>query len=134
MKQSIKNQSGLTFMGLCFVLVIIAVFVLFGLRVFPLYNEKLQIEAAINAVVNQPDSADQSASALGRRFMRAMAVNNINLFTDRNVKNHLKLVKSKKKSEPNMLHFTYRNTNVLVADLKLLLTYDKQFPLLNSKE
>jgi len=57
MKLPIKKQSGLTFIGLCIVLAIIVVFVLFGLRVFPLYNEKLQIESAINSVVNQPDSA-----------------------------------------------------------------------------
>jgi Tfp pilus assembly protein PilE len=129
MKNSIKQQSGLTFIGLVFVLSFIAIVVVFVLRLFPLYNEKFQIEAAMHTVVSQPDAAKRNITELRSGFMRALAVTNINRFNNKNLPDHVNLIKPAKSGEPPMLHIKYQATNKLFADIQLLLSFDKQLPL-----
>jgi Tfp pilus assembly protein PilE len=132
MKQSLKQQSGLTFIGLVFVLAIIAMVVLFVLRLFPLYNEKLQVEAAMQTVVNQPGAASRNINETRGAFMRALAVTNITRFTSNNVRDHVDIVKPARAGEPPLLHVKYQATNKLFADIQLLLDFDKQLPLSNT--
>jgi hypothetical protein len=132
MKQAFKKQSGVTFIGLVFILGMIAMVVLFVLRLFPLYNEKFQIESAMETVVAQPDSSNATIVETRRAFMRAIAVTNISKFTDSSVKEHVNLIKPKNKSEPPLLHVQYQSTNKLFGDIELLMTFDKQIPLTNS--
>jgi hypothetical protein len=132
MKRSYNRQSGLTFIGLVFILAVIAVVVLFVLRLFPLYNEKFQIESAMQTVVSQPDAAKKSLADTRTSFMRALAVTNISRFTSANVKDHVFILKPKSSGEPPMLQVKYQATNKLFADVQLLLVFDKQLPLTNS--
>jgi len=132
MKQSLKQQSGLTFIGLVFVLAIIAMVVLFVLRLFPLYNEKFQVEAAMQTVVNQPGAASRNINETRGAFMRALAVTNITRFTSNNVRDHVDIVKPARAGEPPLLHVKYQATNKLFADIQLLLDFDKQLPLSNT--
>jgi hypothetical protein len=116
MNQPLKKQSGLTFIGLVFVLGTIAMVVLFVLRLFPLYNEKLQVEAAVQTVLNQPDAESMSQADLRRAFLRAISVSNVRRF-------------NASKGQPPMLNMHYQSTNKLFADVQLLIEYDRQFPL-----
>lgn len=129
MKHSIKQQTGLTFIGLCFVLSFIAIVVVFVLRLFPLYNEKFQIEAAMQTVVSQPDSAKRNIADTRGAFMRALAVTNINRFNNKNIKDHVNIIKPAKSGEPPVLHVQYQATNKLFADIQLLLSFDRKIPL-----
>ncbi len=128
MKQALKKQSGLTFLGLVFILGTLAMVVLFVLRLFPLYNEKLQIESALQSVISQPEVATMSVADVRRAFLRALAVTNINRFTGANLKDHLNLIKATR-GQPPQLHLQYQATNKLFADIQLLLEFDKQLPL-----
>ncbi len=132
MKHSMKQQTGLTFIGLCFILSFIAIVVVFVLRFFPLYNEKFQIEAAMNTVVSQPESAKRSIAETRSAFMRALAVTNINRFNNKNIKDHVNIIKPAKSGEPPMLHVQYEATNKLFADIHLLLSFDRQLALAGS--
>ena len=132
MKQSYKQQSGITFIGLCFVLAFIALVVIFVLRLFPLYNEKFQIESAMQTVVSQPDAAKKSIVETRSAFQRALAVTNINRFTTANLKDHLFIIKPTQSGGPPMLQVKYQATNKLFADIQLLLTFDKQIPMTNT--
>lgn len=129
MKHSIKQQNGLTFIGLVFVLSFIAIVVVFVLRLFPLYNEKFQIEAAMQTVVSQPDAAKRNITETRGAFMRALAVTNINRFNSQNLKDHVNIIKPAKSGEPPILHVKYDATNKLFADIQLLLSFDKQLPM-----
>ncbi len=132
MKHSIKQQTGLTFIGLCFILSFIAIVVVFVLRLFPLYNEKFQIEAAMQTVVSQPESAKRNITDTRSAFMRALAVTNINRFNNKNIKDHVNIIKPAKSGEPPMLHVQYQATNKLFADIQLLLSFDRKLPLVGS--
>ena len=131
MKQPFKNQSGMTFIGLVFILGTIALVVIFVLRLFPLYNEKFQIEAAMQTVVSRPDAENRNIADTRKAFLTALAVTNISRF-NKNVKDHVNIIKPKTKGEPPMLHVQYQATNKLFADIQLLMSFDKQLPLDNS--
>jgi Tfp pilus assembly protein PilE len=132
MKQVIKKQSGLTFIGLVLVLGVIALIVIFVLRLFPLYNEKFQIEAAMNTVAAQPDADTRSLADTRSAFLRSLAVTNISMITSANIKDYVDIEKPKTRGEPPMLRVHYQSTNKLFADVQLLLVFDKQIPLGNS--
>jgi len=129
MKNSLKQQSGITFMGLCFVLAFIAIVVIFTLRLFPLYNEKFQIEAAMRSVVSQPNAAKKTIVDTRKDFLKALSVTNINRFTDQTVKEYVMVEKPTKKDEQPMLHVKYNATNVLFSDIQLLMAFDKKIPM-----
>lgn len=129
MKNSLKQQSGITFLGLCFVLAFIAIVVIFTLRLFPLYNEKFQIEAAMRSVVSQPNAAKKTIVDTRKDFLKALSVTNINRFTDQTVKEYVMVEKPTKKGEQPMLHVKYNATNVLFSDIQLLMAFDKKIPM-----
>jgi len=122
----------MTFIGLVLVLGIIALVTVFVLRLFPLYNEKFQIEAAMNSVASQPDSATTSVVEIRKSFLRAISITNISRFNDSTVKDHIDIIKPAGRGQPPMLHVHYQSTNKLFADVKLLLEFDKKIPLGNS--
>jgi len=129
MRRMMRKENGLTAIGLMFVLATIAGVVLIVLRIFPLYNEKLGIESALNSVVSQPDAANFTAKTAQKAFFKNIAVTNVNRFNKKNIKEHLVILKAKKKGEPKHLHFKYESNNKFFADIYLTLIFDKKFPL-----
>lgn len=130
-----RIQSGMTMGGLIFVLAFIGLVVTFVVRAFPLYNEKMQIVSAMNSLASQPDSAKMSDREMQNAFLRSIqATTNIQRFSDSNVKDYVKVEKPKAKGEPKMLHIQYQQSNKLVADLQLLLVFDKAIPIRGNEE
>jgi hypothetical protein len=129
MRKLRAKQEGLTLGGLIFTLSFIAIVVLFAVRAFPLYNEKLQIVSAVNSVVSQPDSAKASDADLRKKFLSNMyATTNIRRFDESNVKKFVLIEKPKSAGDPKVFHLKYEARNKLVADLELVLKVDQKFP------
>jgi len=129
MRRMMKNQSGVTAIGIVLILVVLAGVVTIVLRLFPLYNEKFQIVAALNSVVSQPDAARMTTKRAGKSFMKAMSITNIDRFDDRTIKENLVVIKPKKKGEPRILHMQYEARNKFFADIYFVLVFDKKIPL-----
>ncbi len=129
MKKMATKQQGLTFIGLVFVLGFIAIVVLFGLRAFPLYNEKFQVISAMKSVATRPDATELSTKDVRKYFMRSMQVTNITLFTSKNIKDHLQVIKPKKRGEPKIMQLSYESRNKLFSDLNLMMSFDQKMPL-----
>lgn len=135
MKQIRAYQQGMTLGGLIIVLGFIGVLVTFAVRAFPLYNEKFQIVSAMNAVASDPESGGKSETDIQRAFLRNIeATTNIQRFTDRSVKDYVHVIKPTKKGDPKVLQVTYQSSNILFADLKLLLEFDQKIPLQGNAE
>lgn len=130
MKSMRTKQGGITFIGLLLVFGFIALVVLFVLRAFPLYNERMQVMSAMNNVASRPDATKLSTKDVRRYFLRNIeATTNILIFTDQSVKELVKVVKPKKKGEPRLLQVTYQSKNKLVHKLQLLMEFDEKVPL-----
>lgn len=130
MKSMRSRQRGMTLGGLMFVLAFIGLVVLFAVRAFPLYNEKMQVVSAMNSVVAKPESASMSEKELAGAFLKNLqATTNIQRFTDRNVKEMVEVIKPETRGEPKQLWVHYQATNVLFRDLFLMLDFDVKMPL-----
>jgi Tfp pilus assembly protein PilE len=129
MEKMINRQKGMTMLGLLFVLAFIAVVVLFTLRAFPLYNEKMQVVSAMNTVTSRPDATELSVKEVRDYFYRQIQVTNISRFSSDNLKDHVFVENSNKKGEPKIMHVKFDATNKLFADLHLLMVFDRSIPL-----
>ena len=129
MRRLMTKQDGMTGLGIMFVLAVLAGVVLIVLRLFPLYNERMQVVSTLNTVAAQPDAASFTTKSAGKAFMKALAVTNINRFKDRTIKENLVVIKPKKKGEPRMLHMKYEARNKFFADIYFVMDFDKKIPL-----
>lgn len=118
-----NKQRGIGFLGWTTILGVFACFVLLGLRIFPLYNEKFIVLSAMKSVANQPNAAKMSTKDIRKYFLRNMEIANTTRFTDRSVKK-LAMVVTDKKTKKRYLHVVYEGRNVLVKDIKLLIEFD----------
>ncbi len=129
MRNIMRKQDGITGIGIMFVLAVLAGVVLIVLRLFPLYNEKFEVAATLNTVASQPDAPNYNTTSAGRAFMKAIGTTTVNRFQDRTIKQHLKILKPKKKGDPRVMHFQYEARNKFVADIEFVLVFDKKIPL-----
>jgi len=123
------KQRGIGFIGWSTILGVLAFFVLIGLRLFPLYSEKLTVITAMQGVANQPNVAKMSKSEVRRLFTKNIDVqSNIERF---NVKGGQKLINivTDKKTKKKYIHVAYEGRNVFVKDLTLLLVFDRKVEL-----
>ncbi|MCZ6803411.1 MAG: DUF4845 domain-containing protein [Proteobacteria bacterium] len=128
MKNLRNKQRGIGFLGWTTILGVFACFVLLGLRVFPLYNEKFTVMAAMKSVANQPDAAKMSTKDVRKYFLRSMELANTTRFTDKTIKQLAKVV-TDKKTKKRYIHVVYEGRNALVKDIKLLIEFDHKIEL-----
>ena len=130
MKSAKSRQQGMTLPGIVIVLAIIAITVLFTLRIIPLYSEKMTVVSAMNTIAKRPDADSMSVEEIRKYFLRNIeATSNIDRFTDTTVKEMVKVEKPGSKGRKRILHVTYQATNVLFRDLNLLLIFDEKMEL-----
>ena len=129
MKNMRNKQRGIGFMGWSTILGVLAFFVLVGLKLFPLYSEKLTVISAMEGVANQANVVKMSKSEVRRLFTKNIDVqSNIERF---NVKGGLKLINivTDKKTKKKYIHVAYEGRNVFAKDLTLLLVFDHKVEL-----
>ena len=129
MMKTFAKQQGMTMWGLVFLLGFIAIVVLFTLRAYPLYYEKMQVIASMNTAASQPDAASMNVGELRKAFYSSIQITNIDRFNDRNLKDHVFLIKSKTAGEPNLLNVKYTSKNKLFQDLSLYMEFDESVPI-----
>ena len=128
MNKLIHRQKGITFLGLIIVLVVIAAFVLFGLRVFPLYNTKLGIMAVMKSVASQPNADSFSQADVWKVFYNNADIQGLRVFTEQVVREQVKLEKNEDGSGKT-IHVTFEERNKLFDDIELLLNFDETMPM-----
>ncbi len=133
MKNMIKKQRGIGAAGWLTILGLIAFFVLLGLRLFPLYNEKMITVAAMNSVANRPDAAKLSKRDVVKTFLKNVQVGGSRRFDDKYAKDHVEVLKPKKSGEPKMLRVHFEVRNEFFQDVKFVLEFDRSMPLRGNK-
>ena len=130
MKNMRNKQHGIGFMGWSCILGVIAFFVLIGLRIFPLYNEKLIVINAMESVANRPDAAKLSKSDV-RKYYRINFELSSNTGRFSKAKDLKKLVNvvTDKKTKKKYIHVAYEGRNEFIKDIKFLLVFDQKMEL-----
>lgn len=128
MKKLNNRQYGVTFIGVVFILGIIAFFALFALRLFPLYNEKFTVLSSMETVANRPDAVNLSIRDVRKYFLINVQLGNLPRFDDNTVK-ELVNVQKDKKTNKKYLHVAYQAQNVFFKEIKLALDFDHKIQL-----
>jgi len=128
MNKLIHRQKGITFLGLVIMLAVIASFVLFGLRLFPLYNTKLGLMSVMKSVASQPDAESFSQADVWKVFYNNADIQGLRVFSEQVVREHVKLEKDEEGSGKS-IHVTFEERNKLFDDIELLLNFDETMPM-----
>ena len=123
MKQMMKKQLGIGFWGWSSILAILGLFTLFGLRLFPLYNEKFIIDQSMESVANRSGSGKMSLEEIRKTFLKNAQINGSRRFDDRSIKQHLKYTKARK-GKPASFTVTFEEKSHLFDVVYLMIVYD----------
>ncbi len=124
MKNILKRQRGMTAIGIMLILAMLGCFLLFGLRVFPLYNEYLTVKSAMESVINQPPAKRKTTKDIRKIFLRNAELNNVERFTDQSVK-ELVTVKKSKDGKKKYINVKYTASNKLFQNIHVMIDVDE---------
>ena len=130
MKNLLKHQNGITFLGILIILAVLGCFFVFGLRVFPLYTEYFAIKQSMKGVAAQPYKSRSSITKVRSLLLKNLDINSVYSFNNKNIKNVTKL---KKKKGKRILNFKHNKSERLFGDLYLTLKIDESIELPGGK-
>lgn len=130
MKNLLKHQEGITFLGILVIFAMLGCFFLFGLRAFPLYTEHFAIKQAMKGVASQPYNSRNSITKVRRLLLKNLDINSVYTFNQKNIK---KVATVKKKKGKKILYFKHTKSERLFGDLYLTLKTDESIELPGGK-
>ena len=130
MKNLLKHQEGITFLGILAILGMLGCFFLFGLRAFPLYTEHFAIIQAMKGVAAQPYKSRNNIRQVRMLLVKNLDINGVYSFNQRNIK---KFATVKKKKGKQILYFKNINSEPLFGELYLTLKTDESIELPGGK-
>ena len=130
MKNLLKHQEGMTFLGILIILGMLGCFFLFGLRAFPLYTEHFAIKQAMKGVAGQPYKSRNSIARIRYLLLKNLDINSVYSFNSKNIK---KVTTLKKKKGKRILYFNNLKSERLFGDLYLTLKTDESIELPGGK-
>ena len=130
MKNLLKHQEGVTFLGILVILVMLGCFFLFGLRAFPLYTEYFSIKQSMKGVASQPYKARNNIGKVRRLLLKNLDINHVYTFNEKKIK---KVTALKKKKGKRILYFKHTKSEHLFGDLYLTLKIDESLELPGGK-
>ncbi len=119
------RQRGLTIQGLLVGVAILGVLILIALRLFPLYNEKFQVDSIMEAIATTKGIEKMSNVQIGRIFIRGANINDLSRFSDSNIKDYLVLNKPKKKQDPKTVTMKFEMRGPMIDTLDVVLRYER---------
>ena len=126
MKNLLKHQEGITFIGILVILGMLGCFFLFGLRAFPLYTEHFAIKQAMKGVATQPYKSRNTIAKVRNLLLKNLDINSVYSFNSKNIK---KVTTLKKKKGKRILYFKHTKSERLFGDLYLTLKTDESIEL-----
>lgn len=118
------SQKGLTLLGFAIVVVVVGIFALVGMRLFPIYSEYYNVVGAMENLKNQPEIATKAPPEIKDIFFRKLYVNYVESVEPKNV-----LV-----SRTGGLHIRvkYEVRRPMVGNLDVVASFDKKVMLTES--
>lgn len=121
-----KKQSGVTFIGFILICGIVIFFAFLAMRLWPLINEKMKVDNALNNVAARNDIASLSKKRIGKYILGSFAVEDVDQFeTLKDMKDvfSVKKIKGKKK---RLMQMAYEIRRPLISNLDVVMKYDKK--------
>jgi len=125
-----NRQYGIGFLGWTTILGVLAFFVLIGLRLFPLYGEKLTVLAAMDSVANRPDIKTMTSKQIRTSLRKNIEISsNSERFSNEKLLKNLVKIETDKKTKKKYIRVIYEGRNKFVKDLEFALLFDHKVEL-----
>ena len=123
-----QDQRGITLSGLIYSCIIIGFIALVAMKLFPLYNEKMKVDFALEKVANTSGSGNQSKMELVKAIMRQFEVSDVDRWGTQEFAKLLKVTKEKGKKNKTMT-LDYEVRGPLFGELDVVLKYSNSLDL-----
>ena len=117
-----KAQHGVSLSGLLFWCVLIGIAALIGMKLFPLYNEKMKVDFALDKVVNEPDVGNWSKQDLVKGVMKQFEISDVDRWSTAEFSKLLKVGRPAG-STNRVMSLEYEIRGPLCCDLEIVLMY-----------
>lgn len=84
--QSRNRQSGLTFISILMLLVILGFYVYLGLKLLPIYLEYSKVKSVVTAVQKENQTAQQTPEQIRQTLMNRFYINEVRRLTGKEIK------------------------------------------------
>jgi hypothetical protein len=119
-----KRQGGITLSGLIMGCIVLGTVALVVMKLWPVYNEKIKVDQAMDRLATNPDGARMSKIDMVKAIMRQFDVNDVDTFDTQRLTKVLTL--SKKRNSPNRLvTLAYEIRAPLISNLDVVMNYSK---------
>lgn len=119
-----RNQKGITLSGLIMGCVVLGTAALFVMRMFPLYNEKIKVDQAMDKLATNPDGARMGKAAMAKAIMRQFDVSDVDTFDTPTLMKTLQVGK-KKGSKKKVVSMAYEIRGPFFSNIDLVMNYSK---------
>lgn len=120
----VRREHGLSLIGFLVVILVVGIFALVGMRLFPIYSEYYNVVSSMESLKNQPGISTKSPDEIKELFFRRLYVNYVESVDRQNV-----LV-----SRSGGLHIRvkYEVRRPMMGNLDIVATFDKTVQLSGS--
>ena len=120
--QFTNGQRGVSFTGLMFVLIVLGVVLLLGLKLFPVYLESFKIHKAVEGVLSAPNVGQSTIHEIQKSLIKRFDIDSITAITHRNFKEHVVI---SSKNDVVSIAVNYEAVIPLLDNIYLLIIFDK---------
>jgi len=125
------TQVGVALSGLIFWCVLIGSAAVTGMRLFPIYNEKIKVDMAMTRV-GELATADSTKADLVTALLKQFEVSDIDRWSDQEFAKLLKVGRLSE-TQPRVMSLTYEIRAPFFGALDLVMVYRKSVPLPKSR-
>lgn len=108
---------------LLFVLIVLSIFGLVGLKLFPVYMDSLKVDHALKGVIEESSVAKQSKQQIAFSVVRRLDIDGVKLIRESNWKDYLTI--TKKQGRVN-IQAKWRREVDLFANLSIVASFEKE--------
>ena len=116
------RQLGVTLSGLIMALIVLSTLALFGMRLWPLYNEKMKVDQAMEHLAADPAAARMGKTEIVREIMRQFEVSDVDRFDTPGLAK-VTTVGKKKGTSIKVVMVEYEIRSPLFSNLDVLMNY-----------
>lgn len=120
------SQLGVSLSGLLFWSVLLGGAALVAMKLFPLYNEKMKVDFALEKVATDPQVANWSKADIVKAVLREFEVSDVDRWTQVEFNRELVVERN---PQGRRMALVYEIRGPLCCDLDVVLNYDREFQL-----
>lgn len=119
-----QHSRGVSLLGVLMWLIVLGFFALIGFKLFPVYLEAYKIQKAFTGIVSDPGVGSKTKREIQKLALRRLDIDSVYRIDHRNFSDYVEI---QKKDSQVRINVYYEAEAPLVANLRLVAEFDKDF-------